>query len=488
MDNKFKGVLYMNRYSSENVKMNLDNLPRLKGSEDKIDWKNSVGCIVTAEYEDVIYNIEITKYDKERLNVKIDDKEVEKPILYNNFKKGQIGYLVNNERTREYKYNIGSIIKDEKRNLVILEQIRIKKGKYTQKGYKYRCNKDGYEGEISEDNLEDGKSCSVCCGHKAILGINTIWDTDKWAVDRGLILEEDAKKYTRGSNKRIDAICPNCGEPKKNVKINNIIRYKSIGCKKCGDGVSFPEKVVSLVLDKLYIYYEKQKSFSWSQNRIYDFFIPSLGKLIETHGGQHYRKKTSWNKCGGRTLVEEQENDRLKEELATKNGLEYIPIDCRESDIDFIKENMIKMLGDIFDFSPIDWEEIDKKAQSSLVWEVCEYWKNKKDKENTADLAKYFSLNKTTIVKYLKRGNKYGWCFYDGKEELVKNVKKANASRSKKVAIYKDGDLKGIYSSASELDRKSEQDFGIKLGYESISLVCLGKQKTHKGYTFKYLK
>ena len=204
----------MGRHCSENIKMNLDNLPRLKGSEDKIDWKNSIGCIVLAECGDVIYNIEITKYDKGRLNVKIDNKEVEKPIWCHNFKKGQIGYLVSDERIREHKYNIGSIIKDEKRNLVILEQIRIKKGKHTQKGYKYRCNKDGYEGEIREDGLEEGKGCPVCCGQKTMLGANTIWDTDKWVVDRGLISEEDAKKYGRGSNKKIDVVCRNCGEVK----------------------------------------------------------------------------------------------------------------------------------------------------------------------------------------------------------------------------------------------------------------------------------
>ncbi len=467
------------------AKMYLDNLPRwesgrLKG---RINWEDSVGYIVVAEYEDAIYNIEITKYDKGYLNIKIDDKEVEKPIQYGHFRKGEISGLIGSK----YRHDVGDIIKDEKRDLVILEQIRIKQGNYSTKGYKYYCNKDRYEGEIIEYHLENGEGCPVCSGKKAMLGVNTIWDTDKWAVDMGLISEEDAKRYTRGSGKRIDVICPNCGEIKKNILICNIIETKSIGCKKCGDGISFPEKVVSLIFDKLNIYYEKQKAFSWSQNKIYDFFIPSLGKLIETHGGQHY-KKVGWIKYGGRTLAEEQENDRLKEELATKNGLKYIPIDCRESNIDFVKESIIKMLGDSIDFSIINWEEIDKEAQSSLVWEVCEYWNNKKDEENTKDLAKYFSLNRATIIRYLKKGNKYRWCFYDAKEEMVKNGKKNGSNRSKKVAVYKDGNLKGVYSSASELERRSEQDFGIKFYGGNISSVCLGKLKTYKGYIFKFLE
>lgn len=474
------------------IKMHLDNLPRWESgvNKGKINWIDSVGYIVKAEYEDIIYNIEIIKYDKEYLNVKINGKEVEKPIRCGDFKKGSIGVLIG-KITHEYIYDIGDIIKDNRRDLIILKQIRVKNGKNTRKGYKYHCNKCGYnEGEISESSLKRGNGCLVCCGHKAMLGFNTIWDTDKWAVDRKLISEEDAKKYTKSSTKRINVICPNCGEIKKKMRICNIIRYKSICCKKCGDGVSFPERVVGLVFDKLNIYYEKQKTFNWSQNKVYDFFIPSLEKLIETHGIQHYEEV---NRGGGsRTLAEEQENDRLKEELATKNGLIYIPIDCRESDIDFIKENTIKMLGDSIDFSIINWEEIDKEAQSSLVWKVCEYWKNKKDEETTTDLAKYFSLDKTTIGAYLKKGNKYGWCFYDAKEELIKGRKKANVNAviktSKEVAIYKDGDLKGVYSSAHELDRKSEQDFGIKFDYRAISRVCLGRLKTYKGYTFKYLE
>ena len=472
------------------VKIYLDNLPRWESgyNKGKINWKDSIGYTVKAEYEGVIYDIEITKYDKERLNVKINGKEVNKSISNGHFKEGKIAYLIG-VMTHEYKYDIGEIIKDEKRDLVISEQIRMKEGNYRTKGYKYHCNKCGYnEGEIREIDLKKGVGCRVCGGQKTIVGINTIWDTDKWAVDRGLISEEDAKKYTKGSNKRIDVACPNCGEIKKNMVIYSIIQRKSIGCKKCGDGVSYPEKVVGLVLDKLNIYYEKQKSFSWSQGKIYDFFIPNLGKLIETHGGQHYKKKTSWSRHGGRTLDEEQENDRKKEELATENGLKYIPIDCRESNIDFIKENMIKTLGDIFDFSIINWEEIDKKAQGSLIWEVCEYWKNKKDEEGVIDLVKYFSLSKPTIISYLKKGNKYSWCFYDEKEELIKGREKVKINNSKKVAVYKDGELKGVYSSVSELERKSERDFSVKFNPGHISSVCLGKLKAHKGYTFKYLK
>lgn len=471
------------------VKMCLDSLPRWESGRNKgeINWKDSVGCTVKIEYEGVMYNLKILKSDGGYLYVEVDGIKKENPISCFHFKEGKIGTLIG-MRTSEYKYDIGKIIKDKKRDLTILEQIRMY-GKL--KGYRYRCNKCGYDdGKIEEGNLKKGMGCSVCSNRIAVEGFNTIWDTDRWVVERKLISERDAKKYTRGSGKRIDVPCPNCGAIKKNIIIKNIIRYKSISCEKCGDGVSFPEKVASLVFDKLNIHYEKQKSFSWSQDKIYDFFIPSLGKLIETHGIQHY-EEVNWG-SGSRTLAEEQENDRLKEELATKNRLKYIPIDCRESNIDFIKKNIIKMLGKDIDFSLIDWEEIDREAQSSLVWEVCEYWKNKKDEETTADLAKYFGLGKNTIRSYLKKGVEYEWCNYDVKEESIRNkekgLAKARINNSKKVAVYKDGEFKNIYSSTSDLERKSEQDFGIKFNHSNISRVCLGKQKTYKGYTFKYLE
>ena len=37
-----------------------------------------------------------------------------------------------------------------------------------------------------------------------------------------------------------------------------------------------------------------------------------------------------------------------------------------------------------------------------------------------------------------------------------------------------------------ELERQSEELFGIKLDYRNISGVCLGKQKTYKGFMFRH--
>ena len=74
---------------------------------------------------------------------------------------------------------------------------------------------------------------------------------------------------------------------------------------------------------------------------------------METHGKQHY--EDGFKGCGGRTLEEEQQNDKNKYELAIKNGIKqqnYIVIDCSKSDLEFIKNNIINSrLNELFNLN-----------------------------------------------------------------------------------------------------------------------------------------
>lgn len=80
---------------------------------------------------------------------------------------------------------------------------------------------------------------------------------------------------------------------------------------------------------------------SWSDTKRYDFYLPDHNIIIETHGEQHYDDK--FISYGGRTLKEEQENDKYKEQIARDNGVKhYIVIGCRYSDNKWIKENILK--------------------------------------------------------------------------------------------------------------------------------------------------
>ncbi|EKS4345126.1 hypothetical protein QB607_003130 [Clostridium botulinum] len=473
-------------------KVFLDDLPKWESGHNKgrINWIKSVGSIIKFIYDDLKGEVKIIEYDKQKNMLTLSYKNIHNAnIRTGDFKMCRIGNLIG-KKSHRFKVDIESIIKDNKRNLSIKNRYRKKdKNNISRKYYKYKCNKCGWEGEIEEFNLLKGRGCSVCCipPQITVLGINTIWDTDRWMCDLG-ISEEDAKKHTHSSNQKIKVKCPYCGNS-KNIIVNGIYKNKSISCF-CGDGFSYPEKFIYELLQQLNIEVITQlnkTTFSWCNNKIYDFYIPSLNIIIETHGLQHYEKQSK-HSTFNIILKDEQENDKLKEQLAKENRIKhYIVIDCRESELEFIKNNILKSkLNELFDLSKIDWNKCEEYALKNIIKEVCDYWN--KSNETTTTLSKKFNISKKTIKEYLKKGNKLGWCEYNPKEEMRKSAIKCNRNKCKQIEIInKNGDILGIFESCNDLERKSEELFGIKLNNNNISAVCRGEQKTHKGFIFKYI-
>ena len=339
----------------------------------------------------------------------------------------------------------------------------------------------------------DNKIYNVDCGHfisGQFGGIFTksLWESDRWVCLLG-VSEEDAKRYSRGSHNKIKVKCPHCGNTKE-IVVYHLIKNNSINCT-CRDGISYPEKFMINVLDQLnieYIFQLTKTTLGWCENFRYDFYIPSINTIIETHGGQHY-KDCSWSK-----VEDVQKNDSIKYELALQNRISnYIVIDCRYSDKEYIKNSVLNSrLSELFDLSEIDWVKCDKDTQKNLVKEVCEYWNNKAHWETTEDLVKYFGLSRPTIIDYLKKGTILSWCYYDGKEELKKvgRIKgEINGKRGgKKTEMYDlDGNFIMKESSAVKLKERCLKELNIDLDTRHISAVCNGKRKTHKGYIFKYI-
>ena len=96
-----------------------------------------------------------------------------------------------------------------------------------------------------------------------------------------------------------------------------------MGCN-CGKKNKYPERLMKSVLDNFDINLITQlnkKHFSWCENKRYDFYFKLNEEeyIIETHGGQHYKK--GFSNYGGRTLKEEQQNDKDKYELVINNGI-----------------------------------------------------------------------------------------------------------------------------------------------------------------------
>lgn len=243
------------------------------------------------------------------------------------------------------------------------------------------------------------------------------------------------------------------------------------GCNACCDGVSYPEKFMYSVLSQLNIKFETQYSPEWlNSKQKYDFYLSDYNTIIETHGEQHYRYTGR-----GRSLQEEQENDRIKEELALNNGIKnYIVIDCRKSEINWIKEQILNSdLVKLFDLSTVNWDKCNEFALKNLVKEVCDYWHEHREINGeditTKDVSKIFGLDKTTVIRYLQKGTKLGWCNYDPKEEQKKNAK-VNG-RQNNQPIYCE-ELNRIFTSITDAERK------LKINHSNISSVLNGKRKT----------
>lgn len=486
--------------------MFLDDLPKKDGVGKNIgnkvfDWDKSVGRVINFTYDDMIgnieiLNIEILNYKKagQYLTVKYLDKEYE--IKTSNLQNNSIGRLIN-KFSKDFKIELGRAFKDDKRDLIIIdreyrkkEQKPDKKGRVyakDEKWYLYHCNKCNYEGLVEEGSLLSQRcGCSCCNGKTAVLGINTIWDTDRWMCDLG-VSEEDAKKYTRGSHKKVIVKCPDCGNEKE-VQIDTLSKRRTISCSCNNSGFSYPEKFMAQTLNQLkvnYIYQLSKKTFSWCNGYRYDFYLPDYNMIIETHGEQHYRD------CGWAKVKEVRKNDKHKKNLALNNKIHnsnYIVIDCRFSELEYIKNNILKSkLSHILNLEKINWLSCQEFALSNKVYEVCEYWRNKKEWETTKDLARAFKISDVTIRNYLNDGAKLNWCKYDGKSEMRKSGKTIGGLQKKKVNIFKDNICLGTFSSCTELSKESEKVFGTKLSLGHISAVCTGQRKSHKGFTFKYI-
>ena len=299
----------------------------------------------------------------------------------------------------------------------------------------YKCKICGEEQFIKntqfKNNLQICKNGCNGCKHSRtyiVIGYNNIATTHPQCV-KYFVNIEDAYTYSYGSKNKVSMVCPDCGHEKV-MFISNLIRH-GLGCSHCGDGVSYPEKVVMNVLEESNINFKFQFQFDdYKQQYKYDFHLIDLDIIIEVHGGQHYN-----NSSRGRSYEDEHENDLVKYDLAVLNGYEYnknyFVIDARKSNIEWLKNSIEQCeFFKQFDLSSIDWQDIDIKSQKSLKIEVCKYWKEQKEINKdltTTDVAQYFTFDKNTIRDYLKWGNENGFCKYDSKEETkMASSKKTN--------------------------------------------------------------
>lgn len=468
--------------------IDLSNLPR---NNNCINWKMSVGYIISFKYDNIEDFIKITEYVRKN-TVKIQYKSRSIEILTNSLSKCNLGKILN-KRTNDFKIAIGTHIQSNNKDLIITKQEYRKNNKgANKKYYKFTCNKCGWtEGWINESNLINGNGCACCSNQIVVEGINDIPTTDPWMTKYFQGGYDEAKLYTHGSEHRIYPICPDCGTIKNTTtRIANIYNKHSCICHKCSDGISYPEKFMYSVLQQLNIDFQTQltkTTFKWCKGEgydyKYDFYIPSLNCIIETHGIQHYKEIKKWYRG-----ITESENDVLKEQLAKQNGIKnYIPIDTRYSELEWIHNSIINSeLPILLNFKEenIDWLKCGENACKNLIKEVCEL-KYYNSQISTSKIKQSYNLSIDTIRNYLKKGTQLGWCDYNPKEEMDMFYK--NSFNAKPVIILKNNIYLGSFLSITTLCQKSELLFGVKLLGSGISSVCTGDLKLYKGFSFKYI-
>lgn len=460
-------------------KLNIDKYLDTNGD---INFDGMVNNFLYFENEDKLDCIKIIKYDKDMRRLYFFYQNTVYDIKENEFKSRLLSTIFKS-KSKGFLYSIGDIVND----LLICDYTR--HGVHPEKAYVVMCIKDMNIFTVPETRLSKGSGCMVCKNMKIVKGVNSIYDTDRWMC-KYIVNEEDWYKYCSESHKKVLLECDICHN-RKQVSIGYLKKY---GMQCCNDGISYPNKFIKNILSQLKIKSLTEYIPNWSDNRRYDFYINEYNCIIEAHGNQHYSRSFQTLGHRARTLKEELENDIYKEKLAKENGIEhYIVLDCRHSEVNYIKKSIMdselpKLLN--FKADDIDWVECGKFACKNILKHACELW-NTKEFKSAKYLAEHLGVSRQTINNYLNYGNSIGLCHYDGNEENIKSslgTKRVKPKTTKKVVVFNNGEKMDIvFEGCYEVARYFKKEFNISLTPSKIGAVCLGKRKTHKGFTFKYI-
>jgi len=326
------------------------------------------------------------------------------------------------------------------------------------------------------NEFKSGHGCKYCASENKF-SINEVWDGNRLSIQRPDLVKyfenpKDADNYSFSSSSVVQLRCPDCNT-KKEMRISKLSYYK-FACPVCSDGISIPEKFCIAILNQLGVEFETQKSFNWSQKKRYDFYIPYLNMIIETHGEQHYNEILG----NFHSLSKQMSNDDLKYKNAIKNGIQinnYVIVDCRNSNYNWLKESFIGIFETYFDLSNIIWDDVFLFCTTSNIIKACEMWNN--GEYSARIIGKSLKLTSATIRRYLIKGTELCLCKYEPNK--FKKGKRSN--RCKEIYKYSiDGKFIEKY--------KSLTDAGLDVGIHAsnITMCARGHKSTAGGFVWKY--
>lgn len=380
-----------------------------------------------------------------------------------------------------YDYNIGDIVDINNGQAEILEQTYIvTKSGSKRRAYKARCLKCGYEYIDYDYNFDKKIGCGCCNGKVVVKGINDMWTT-KPELAELLLNKDDGYRYTSTSGLKTDWKCPICHTVHRNKAINNI-SLRGLSCL-CSKTKSYPNRFMFWLLTNSGIEFFDEKTFEWSENRRYDFYIPRLNAIVEMHGSQHYRENYSFTK---QHLEYHIDNDRLKRELAIHNGIEhYIEINASQSQFDYIKNNVFSSeLSMLLSLNDIDWDFIKEKCEANIIYEIANCWNN--GIYRAEDIGKVVGLDKSSVTKFLNKCEDFNLIdIYD--KEITESVRKENS----KIGIYQNQAIpircneNGLYFGSIQICKQKMNELtGHKFFHRNIIGTMTGEYSHHHHFTF----
>lgn len=464
----------------------MNGVPKKKyGNDFRYDWKNSIGGKIGVRINNIYVYYTIVDFNTKTGDITLTDKEGNTNTLNRWIFKSNKKDVAANKITREYLYSENTEINGYK----IIKQIRVlnpvKKGS-TIKGYTVQCLNCGKILDLSENNIirKNNGFCKYC-SPKCRKGINDMWTTHSYLA-KLLKNPEDGYKYKiTYSNKKIEWVCPNCGEII--YASPNIVFTRGLCCRRCSDKITLPEKIMYNILRLLNIKFEYQKilpykSFIFEGKEYtpsYDFYFFKNDKkyIIEMDGGFHKKVHIKSNM----TFEQIQLIDSEKDKLALKNNCIMIRIEADKSDFNYIYNNIKsnKILQSLFNFSDdLKIKTLEYCCINNLTKEICEYYDN--NTKNMHQIAEHFNVSYSHVYASLKNGATLNWTNYDPQ-------KQQSIIGTKPLYSIVCNELSLIFKDLSVLVDKSFEYFGFIIhDYDIHSYFSENRGDIH-GYTFKYI-
>lgn len=294
--------------------------------------------------------------------------------------------------------------------------------------------------KISETKLKADEKDSFYCNDKH--DRVKFWDYEK--------NEKDPREVSKSSHKKYWFCCERGHSFKQSLSDVNAGKW----CIHCAN-MQKESKMASILKQVLKHEFESTiweydigfKGFKGGTSK-YDIYVPELNLLIECQSNYHDRTKGK---------------DELKKEYAINNGYDFIELDCR----DFTPLECIQLFFPYIDEIP---DYVDLDLNTSINWNIQEVQSMISNTDYTLpEICNILNIKISSLHYRISTG-----------EIILPDDKKIEEPI---VVLNLNGEYITQYESIAEACRQN-----INFRSSDICSCCKGKQKTHRGYLFKYLK